>query len=161
MTRLILSDTEIVQAINIGWPEPYQTEVMATIALCESGGNVFACNPVGDPNSLFYRWDDKGLLQINEGAINDVLSTRVDPRNLYIVQHNVSYGRAIWDWRFRHALNPTSHGGLGVGYSAALVFAYNGWTTYRRRNEDEILKHAWSVFRPRIRQAMAELGLSY
>jgi hypothetical protein len=159
MAKLIIPDTEIVSAINAHWPEPYQTEVMGTIALCESGGDLYAHNAVSDPSSALYRWDDRGILGINEGAINEVLKTRVDPRTFYILEFNAQYGRAIWDWRFNHAIKPTSHGGLGLGYSAALVHAYNGWTTYKTRTTNPYYVQAWPVFRRRIKDAMVTLGI--
>jgi hypothetical protein len=160
MAKLILPDVTIVQTINAWWPEPYQTEVMGTICLCESGGDVFAHAPVTDPLSVLYKWDDRGLLGINEGAINEVRGSRIDPRTCYDPLINVEYGRDIWDWRFDRAISPRSHGGLGLGYSAALVYAYEGWTTYKNRGTNLVLAHAWSVFRPRIKAAIREAGIA-
>jgi hypothetical protein len=159
MSRLIIPDVDIVRAINVKWPDPYQTEVMGTIALCESGGNLYANNPVSQPESLFYRWDDRGILGINEGAINEVLRQRIDPRTCYIIEFNIEYGRAIWDWRLAYALKPTSHGGLGFGYSNSLIWAYQGWTTYKNRTTDENLSYAWPIFRKRIQTAIKDAGI--
>lgn len=163
MAKLILPDIEIVKAVNVEWPEPYQTEIMSTVSLCESGGDVFAHAPVTDPASVLYRWDDRGLLGINEGAINEVLDTRVDPRLFYIPELNVYYGRVIWDWRFANAIRPGSHGGLGLPYSGALIHAYSGWTTYKNRSSQlpqyAELRRAWPIFRTRVQAAMVELGL--
>lgn len=160
MSTLIIPDTEIVKAINLKWPEPYQTEVMSTIALCESGGNLYANNPVSQPESLFYRYDDRGILGINEGAINEVLKFRIDPRTCYILEFNIEYGRAIWDWRFNRALIPRSHGGLELGYSGALVYAYQGWTTYKTKDTNPNYIVAWPIFRSRVKTAMRATGIT-
>jgi len=145
----IIPDDEIARLAAQRWPEntKYQARVMTTIALCESGG---------DANALYLNTDgilagtlDRGLWGINEVAIRNVAGW-IEPSLFWLPMYNVEFAHDIWQFRFDQART------RGQSYTDALIYAYEGWTTYRMRK----LQYA-SVWPMLWKRAGVALGLEH
>lgn len=139
MGKLIIPDIEIAGWAIQYWPEPthYQATIMTTIALMESGGNTYGI-AVND-GGLFKGYADRGLWGINEAAIVDVIGAPVDAWEFSDPRFNAAYARVIWDWRIKQAKTQ------GFDFAHQLIYAYEGWSTYKYKSIDPQLKAAWPV----------------
>jgi hypothetical protein len=128
--QLLLPDERMAQLVTAKWIEPskYQARTMLTTFLCETGGDSYALylNLTGD----FAGTLDRGWCAINERAIIAVRKAlqKPPPDSADFIDPVMSVEMAfdIWIWRFNTAIKNKS-------FAEALVFAYNGWSTYRDR----------------------------
>lgn len=123
--QLIIPDVTIARLALDAWDAPYRAQVMTTIALCENGGDTYSyyLNTTG----LFAGYADRGLWAINEAVVHELTGAWPDPATFIDPSESVKYAHMIWEWRFNGAIN------RGATYTAALVYAYEGWTTYKQR----------------------------
>lgn len=146
---LIISDNEIARLALKYWPEPtkYQATVMTTIALMESGGDARAW--YYNTEGLFAESFDRGLWGINECAIEEVFGEYQHPPSFADPESNAIFAYHIWYYRYSRTLekNPS--------ISNALVYAYSGWTTYRkaRIEKDPDYVKAWNILNARAIKA--------
>jgi hypothetical protein len=156
--RHVVSDTDIATAAVEHWPNPdggyYQAKVMTTIALMESNGDALALL-MNVPPSQLAGYVDRGLWGINEGAIRNLVDYDLDPATFIDPDHNAEYAREIWQWRYDRKLAETG------STTQALIYAYNGWTTYRRAKSglpaDAEYAIAWKARWPRAEAAVNEV----
>lgn len=156
--KLILSDVAIADAAVKYWPLPtndyYQAKVMTTIALMESNGDAFALL-MNVPPSLLAYYVDRGLWGINEGAIAQLLGHPVDGATFADPDRNAAYARTIWDWRYNKKFEESE------SIAQSLVYAYEGWTTYRkaRIEKDPAYVAAWNARWPRAVTAVQAITI--
>lgn len=149
MHQLIVPDVELARAAVTYWPESsgYQAKVMTCIALMETNGDRLA-SLVNGPESEMAYYADRGCWANNEGVVERLLGRLPDPRAYADVDTSARWARMIWDWRYEQAIKKA--------IKPAVVYAYNGWTTYRRAKsglpEDAQYALAWS---PRWQRAWA------
>lgn len=154
--KLIVADTIIATHAVTWWPEPaaghYQAKIMTTIALMESSGDTYALLMNAPPSQLA-GYVDRGLWGINEGAINFLLGRNVDPITFIDAGKNSEYARNIWDWRYARKWLETR------STTKALVYAYEGWTTYRKARTEKSPAYvaAWATRWPRAVAAVNEV----
>lgn len=144
----IIPDVDIARAALNYWRPTYQAEIMTAIALVENGGDADAIylNTTG----IFAGYADRGLWAINEAAIREVRADRcIDPALFRDVDESAHMAWDIWSWRLEYATT-----NLHYGYSAGLVYAYEGWTTYKRRFAYELVP-VWATMRRRAKAAVA------